>query len=130
MRFKKAAAVVCLFLVFVLLCAYTYLKSGGVILNRYSYYGLVATKFPEYAAKSACKEHMLISANDPDSIEWIDSDSWPIQIQHHAGSESEFFVVQMRIRGKNAFGAKILRDVECQAEISTSHVFVSSFNYD
>lgn len=66
----------------------------------------------EAGAKAECIKYLKRYANDPDSVEEVDADSWLVYTSLNT------FTVHMLFRARNGFGAKILGGAICSAQWS------------
>lgn len=65
----------------------------------------------EMLAKGICKIAVPGAMNDPDSVEFLPSDTWTVTL----GADHQH-VVRLGLRAKNAFNATILVEVDCWVE--------------
>lgn len=106
-----------------LVAAYAHLSGAGEIW-LWMAKAKHAEIWPESAAVSACKNDVLDSANDPESIEWANESSWTIKKIADWNGGSQEWTVRMSVRGKNGFGAMVLNNSTCRVVLGPTGPFV------
>lgn len=81
---------------------------------------------PEAVAVAVCKDEVLQTAHDPESIEWANRDNWSVEKFATTTDGDQEWRVRMDVRGRNAFGAKIINTRLCTARLHPLGSFVLS----